>query len=574
MLLHKIHLLIRTYSTATSSSVQWRNHVKENQLISQITSILLQRHNWIPLLQNLNLSSKLTPSLLLKIVTKTQKSPHICLRFFSWARTNLGFKPDLKFQCTVIRIAAGSGLIQSVRPTLDSLIQDHPASLVVETMIQVCDKGRDSQFDDLSFLIEGYSHKGLFLESLEVYKKMRVHGCTISVRAYNALLDCLQRGSEIRLAWCFYGAMVRDEVMPDRSTWSLLAQILYRNGKIEKIARLLDLGIYNSIMYSLVIDYCSKSGDFGAAFDSLNEMSERKLDPGFATHSSILDGACKFGNDKVLERVMGEMMEKKLLPNSPLSEYDSIIQKLSDLGKTYGADMFFNKACDEKIVLQGATYGCMLRALSKAGRVKEAIGSYRMISEMGFTVKGGSYHAFANVLCIEDPPDEACELLMDIIRKGISPCASDLSKFLTSQCNKRKWRDVEELLDVILEKGLLPDSLSCCSLMMHYCGTRRIDKAIALHNKIEKLHCSLDVTTYNVFLDGLFRGRRVEDAIKVFGYMKELKMVNGSSFIAMIRGLCRIKKLRKAMKIHDEMLKLGLKPAKATYKRLISAFKP
>ncbi|XP_062013429.1 pentatricopeptide repeat-containing protein At4g21170 [Rosa rugosa] len=564
-------LLRKAYSTTSSTSLTWRTQIKQAHLASQISSILLQRRNWVPLLQNLNVP-KLNPPLFLQIIHKIQSNPQLSLDFFNWAKSNLRFEPDLKSHCQIIQLSLGSGLTRPAKPILDTLIQTHHVSKLVQSMSQAC-KGTDSLSNMLSFVLGCYARKGLVREGIEVYREMSVLGCVPSVLACNALLNAMRQGNETRLGWCFYGVMLRNGVSPDQFTWSLVAQFLCKDGKFERILRLLDLGVCDSMFYSLLVEGYSKSGNFDAAFCYLEKMSDGKLEPGFSTYSSVLDGACKLGYVEVVERVMRIMVEKKLLSESPVSEYDSIVKKLCALDKTYAAEMFFKKACDEKIELQGATYGCMLQALTKEMRIVEAIRVYRVVCERGIVVDDSSYYAFANVLCKEERSEEGFELLMDVIRRGFSPCASELSGFISFLCGRRRWREAEDVLNSVLDKGLLPDLTSCSSLVGHYCSRRRIDSAMALHSKMEKLNGSLDVTTYNVLLGGLFAARRVEEAVRVFDYMRIHNLMSSESFTIMIRGLCQVKELRKAMKIHDEMLKMGLKPPAATYKRLIYAFK-
>ncbi|KAK0577835.1 hypothetical protein LWI29_000929 [Acer saccharum] len=569
------HISTSTTKTTTRASVNWRTQIEQSRLVQKISLILLQRHNWASLLNSLYLSSKLTPSLFLQILHKTQHNPQISLDFFNWTATHLRFKPDLKSQCHVIQLAVSSGQTQFVKPILDSLVQTHSSTVLTSSMIQAC-KGRDFQIQSVtsSFVLDFYSRKGLILDGLEVYKLIRVSGFVPSISACNVLLDVMCRENEIRLAWCLCGSMFRYGVFPDKFTWSYVSQILCKNGKFEAVLRLLDSGIYNSIMYNLVIDWYSKIGDFEAAFDRLNEMCDgRKLNAGFSTYSSILDGACKYENVEVSDRIMDIMVKKGLLPNCSVSENDTMIQKLCDFGKTYAAEMIFKRTCDRKIRLQDDTYGGMLRALSKEGRAKEAIDIYRIIFDRGVSVKGSSYYAFANVICKQDQSEEACEMLRDIVKRGYCPCATELSKFVAWQCSKHNWGEVEKLLNAVLEQELLLDSFCCSSLMEHYCSCGKIDKAIVLHNKMEKLKGSLDVETYNVLLVGLFKDERIEEAVRVFDYMKGLDLVSSKSFTIMISGLCRVKELRKAMKIHDEMLKMKHKPDDATYKRLISGFR-
>lgn len=205
--------------------------------------------------------------------------------------------------------------------------------------------------------------------------------------------------------------------------------------------------------------------------------------------------------------------------------------------------------------------------------MKEAIGIYREMLERDIQVNDNCYNALVKVLCKEDPSKEISGLLKDIIGRGFNPCALDLSTFVTSQCSKGRWREVEELLNAILEKGFLPNSSCCSSLVKHYCRSGQIDSAIALHNKMVKLKGIFDLTAYDVLLDGLIKERRVEEGVGVFDYMRAQKLLSSASFSTIISGLCHEKELRRAMKIHDEMIKLGLKPDVKTYKHLISSFK-
>ncbi|KAF2585912.1 hypothetical protein F2Q70_00034724 [Brassica cretica] len=142
-------------------------------------------------------------------------------------------------------------------------------------------------------------------------------------------------------------------------------------------------------------------------------------------------------------------------------------------------------------------------------------------------------------------------------------------------CRKRRWNQAEKLLDSVMEMEVYFDSFSCGLLMERYCRTGKLEKAMELHEKIKEMKGSLDVNAYNAVLDRLMTRQRtlVGEAVGVFEYMKEMSTMNSKSFTIMIHGLCRVKEMKKAMRYHDEMLKLGLKPDLASYKRLILGFK-
>ena len=57
-------------------------------------------------------------------------------------------------------------------------------------------------------------------------------------------------------------------------------------------------------------------------------MCNRKFNPGFGANNSILDGACKYENEEVIQKVLGSMVEKGLISKLPSFEYGSIVQKV------------------------------------------------------------------------------------------------------------------------------------------------------------------------------------------------------------------------------------------------------
>ncbi|KAG8385707.1 hypothetical protein BUALT_Bualt03G0073200 [Buddleja alternifolia] len=568
------------FTTArTNTNPNWRIQITQNQLVSQASTILLQRHTkfWAPLLKPLKFSSNFTPIIFHQILNKIQTHPKICLNFFNWAQKTLDFKPDLKAQCEVTRILLGSEpeLSKFGKPILNSIVQDYPPAKVVPLLI-TSRKSADfiNVYSILNSVIECYCSKDMYFQCLEVYQMARQYGFGLSVDTCNALLNLLCDKNELRFAWCYYASIVRTGISGDQFTWSVIARILRNDGKFERVSRILNMGIYTREMFDLMIDGYSKRGDFEAGFSYLNEMSSKGIEPSFSTYSSMLDGACRYQDRKVIEIVMSLMIEKGYIPEPVVSDYDLIIQKLCDLGKTFAVDLFFERASDEKIELQDSTYRCMFRALlSEEGRTKDAIKLYDILKEKNVLVNESCYNEFVIVLCRENPSKEVSKLIVDIVREGFCYETKELSEYICRQCAEGRWREAEELLNVILDQRCLLDPLCCGSFVKWFCSNKQIDRAIMLHNKLEGLKGFLDTTTYNVLLASLFRERRIDDTIKVFEYMKTCKVLNSESFTLMIRGLCHEKELRKAMRLHDEMLELGLKPDRRTYKRLISGFR-
>uniref|UniRef100_A0A1J3EQJ6 Pentatricopeptide repeat-containing protein n=1 Tax=Noccaea caerulescens TaxID=107243 RepID=A0A1J3EQJ6_NOCCA len=585
VLLHKSVVLFKRFSTSTtpstSSASDWKNRLTLSRLATEISSILLQRRNWTTLLKNVKPKlpkSTLTPPIFLQILRETRNSPKTALDFFDWAQTHLRFEPDLKSHCRVIEVASESGLLERAETLLRPLVGTHSASMIVGSMHRWFE-GEVSLSISLSLVLECYALKGCYQNGLEVFGLMRRLRLSPSLRAYNSLLDSLVKENQFSVALCLYSAMVRDEVVSDVLTWDLVAQILCEKGKSKSVVKLMETGVESCKIYTNLVECYSRNGEFDAVFRLIHEMDEKKLELSFCSYGCVLDDACRYGDAEVIDKVLGLMVEKKFLTLDDSAVNDQIIERLCDMGKTFASEMLFRRACNGGTVrLRDLTYGCMLKAMSREGRTKEAVDVYRLICRKGVTLLDEScYKEFANVLCRDDDSssEEEGELLVDVIKRGFVPCTQKLSEVLASMCRKRRWNQAEKLLDSVMEMEVYFDSFSCGLLMERYCRSGRLEKAMVLHEKIKKMKGSLDVNAYNAVLDRLMMRERemVEEAVGVFEYMKEMDAVNSKSFVIMIHGLCRVKEMKKAMGCHDEMLKLGLKPVLVTYKRLISCFK-
>ncbi|XP_019058129.1 PREDICTED: pentatricopeptide repeat-containing protein At4g21170 [Tarenaya hassleriana] len=572
-----VRRLVRRFSALASTAPEysgsdWKTQARLIGLASEISSILLQRRDWTILVRNLKPrlpKARLTPQLFLEVLRKTRASPKTTIDFFDWAKTHLRFEPDLRSHCRVIEIAAGLGLSERAETMLRSLVETHPPTLVVGSMARWFE-GKDSLSVSLSLVAECYAKRGFCQNGLQVFVGMRSLGFSPSLRAYNSLLHALVKKNQFRLACCLYSAMVRSRAVADTSTLNLVAQILSEHGKYRSIVKLLETGVASCEIYSNLIQCYSRHGEFTAVFRVLDEMRERKFELSFSSYSCVLDDACRLGDAETIDKVVGISVEITHLHSN-----DSTIQRLCDMGKAYASELLFYKSYDGAVKLQDSTYGCLLLALSRKGRTEEAVRVYRLICRKGVTVDENCYSAFADALCGEDDDSEENHgLLIDVIRRGFIPSAVNVSNRFASLCRKGRWDRAEELLDMILEMGFCPDLLSAHLLMDRYCSSGKLDKAMVLHGKIKETKGSLDVNAYNALLDRLIgQTKMVDKAVEVFEHMKRVNSLNSKSFTIMIRGMCRAKEMRKAMKFHDEMMKIGMKPDIATYKRLISGFK-
>ncbi|KAJ0983265.1 hypothetical protein J5N97_011520 [Dioscorea zingiberensis] len=502
-----------------SSSMKWRNNLKDKQITTLISSIILQRKQWIPtLLSNSSLISGLTPHHLHEILLKTQSHPLPSLQFLQWAQSTLRLQPLLRSHTKLAHVLLLFNLSTPAKHLLEPLVRSYPSSSVLDSILRTspCSQSRSLV---LNSVLESYSSLRMIPEALESFRFIMVCGCIPSTRSYNAFLGSLCSSTQIRKAWSFHASALRIGAVPDGLTWSLLAKLLCKEGKLENAEKVLGLDCCDVPTYDFVVDCYSKKGDFKSAIHLLRVMIDKGLAPRFCTYGAILDGSCEFGDARVVGFVLKEMIVKGLLPMVPCLDYYWVIRRLCELEKTFAAEMFFDRARKWEYELDNASFVCLLKGLSRIGRVEQALKVFEDMSQKGVEMDNGCLDVFVCGICKGEPMKEVSSVLKDVIAKGFVPGASHLSEYVAVLCSGGWWIEAGDLWNVAVEKGILLDAHCSCSLVEYYCREGLVDSAIVLHDKMMKLGGCLDVTSYNSLL-AVLAERRIEDASQVFDYMR------------------------------------------------------
>ncbi|KAM0952290.1 putative tetratricopeptide-like helical domain superfamily [Dioscorea sansibarensis] len=554
----------------SATSLKWRNDLKDEKITTLISNIILQRKQWIPtLLSNSSLISGLTPYHLHGILIKTQSQPLLSLRFLQWAQSALHLQPFLQSCTKLAHVLLLSNLSTPAEHLLEPLLLSYSSSSVFNSILRssLCNQSRSLV---LNSVLESYSSMRMIPEALDSFRFIMVCQCVPSTRCCNVFLESVLSSTHTRKARNFHALALRIGMIPDSRTWSLLAKLLCKEGKPENAVKVLSLGCCDASGYDLVVDCYSKKRNFRAVIHLLKVMISEGLALRFSTYGAVLDGGCEFGDAGVVGFVLKVMIVKGLLPMVPCFDYNWIIRKLCESDKTFAAEMFFEKA--RECELDNVSFVCLLKALSRIGRVQHALKLFDVMSQKGVGMDNGCLDVFVTSICKGRPSKEVISVLKDVLAKGFAPKTSYFSDYVAELFREGWWIEAGDLWNAAMEKNILLDGRCSSCLVEHYCRQGLVDSAMLLHDKIMKFGGFLDATAYNSLLRVVLVQRRIEVASRVFDYMRERNALSSSSYVIMISALCREKEMRKAMELHDEMLKVGLKPDDSIYKHLISGF--
>lgn len=112
-------------------------------------------------------------------------------------------------------------------------------------------------------------------------------------------------------------------------------------------------------------------------------VKENTLPLSLSTCSVFLDEGCELCDAGVVDFVLKVMIVKGLLPMVPCFDHTWIIRKLFESDKTFVAEIFFDKARHWDHELDNVSFVCLLKFLSRTGRVEHALKLIDAMSQKG-----------------------------------------------------------------------------------------------------------------------------------------------------------------------------------------------
>lgn len=110
-----------------------------------------------------------------------------------------------------------------------------------------------------------------------------------------------------------------------------IPQALELQDEMEKAGIVADWRFYTSIITGMV-----KSGDMQGAYNLLNRMLDRKIEPNTVHYVALLARATKLEDIPVYKRVLKEMRNKGLNPR--INAYEHLINIMDEVGDSEGIE--------------------------------------------------------------------------------------------------------------------------------------------------------------------------------------------------------------------------------------------
>lgn len=347
--------------------------------------------------------------------------------------------------------------------------------------------------------------------------------------SYNSLLGVLVKAQRIRLAWGYFGQMIKEGVTkPDVSTYTTMMRGFCLVGMIDHAQKLFDeMGCEKNLFaYNTLVNGFCKKGLMENARKILDEMVGSEICmPDMVTFTTLIDGFCKKGEMDKAMSCFDEMSKMNVEPN--VFTYNALINGLCMNGDVDEAKKMMTKMRFSGLNSNVSTHTSLLKGYCAAGRSYEAIEHFMEMVRLGLELDEKSYAVIVNEYCKLRKPYRAIDLLKEMKKKGINPVTYAYNAVLRSLVELGELDEAIHLLKKMPQMGCCPNFLSYSEVIVGLVRAKgRMRDVEMLVNGMIQDGKRLDATLYNHIIWGYCGEGNVEMAVKFF-----LKMIDESYVI-------------------------------------------
>ncbi|KAL4321385.1 hypothetical protein AHAS_Ahas14G0105200 [Arachis hypogaea] len=265
--------------------------------------------------------------------------------------------------------------------------------------------------------------------------------------------------------------------------WMLFCIVFGFVGDVEKsfgiLAKMIKEGKRpNKVTYTAIISAYCKKGKVEEARGVFERIGELGIELDEFVYAVLIDGYCRIGDFGSVFKLFVEMEKRGVSPS--VVTYNTIINGLCKFGRTSEADELSKDVAADVI-----TYSTLLHGYTEEENTLGILQTKRRLEEAG--------------------------IAMDIIMCNV------LIKALFMM---GAFEDVYALYKGMPEMGLVPNSVTYCTMIDQYCKVGRIDEALVVFDDFRKTSFSSPVC-YTSIIHGLCKKGMVEMAIEALAELND-----------------------------------------------------
>ncbi|ESQ48455.1 hypothetical protein EUTSA_v10022416mg [Eutrema salsugineum] len=363
----------------------------------------------------------------------------------------------------------------------------------------------------------------------QLIRKQSVYLSSSSV--YNEILDLLGKMRRFDEFHQVFDEMSKRDGLADEKTYDVLLKRYAAAHKVDEAVavfeRRRDFGIEDDLVafHALLMWLCRyKHVEFS---ETLLCSRRREFGCDIKAMNIILNGWCVLGNVYEAKRVWKDIIASKCRPDV-------------------------------------VSYGTMINALTKKGKLGKAMELYRAMWETGRSPDVKICNNIIDALCFKKRIPEALQVFKEMSEKGCSPNVVTYNSLLKHLCKIRRTEKVWELVEEMERKGgsCSPNDVTFGYLLKY--SQRPMDVEAVLE-RMAKNRCEMTSDLYNLMFRLYVQWEDEEKAREIWGEMERSGLEpDQRTYTIMVHGLHTKGKIGEAMGYYQEMMSRGMVPEPRT----------
>lgn len=226
------------------------------------------------------------------------------------------------------------------------------------------------------------------------------------------------------------------------------------------------------------------------------------------------------------------------------------------------------------------TFNILIKGFCRNGKVDEGFRFFNEMIKSGCEPDVVTYNTLVDGLCRVGKVKVAHNVVKGMAKKSedlnLKPNVVTYTTLIRGYCGKQEIDEALDILKVMVDGGLTPNEITYNTLIQGLCGAQKLDKIKeVLEGSLGGSHFVPDACTFNTLINAHCSAGNVNEAVKVFEKMAELKVQPDSATYGILIGsLCQKKNYEKSEKLLDELLEKEILLQDGGCKPLVAAYNP
>ncbi|CAN6464795.1 unnamed protein product [Victoria cruziana] len=390
-----------------------------------------------------------------------------------------------------------------------------------------------------SCLIDGLFRAGLFDNACKLYRNMVAEGIAPDCVLYTIMIKGLCSAGRLDDAFGILKEMTQKDLVPDTYCYNTLIKGLCDFGFLDR-ARSLQLEISknnrfpDSATYTILVCGLCKEGLVSEAEQIFDEMGKLGCSPTAVTFNSLINGLCKAG-DLRKAHILFYRMEMGSNPSLFLrlsqgadrvhnkDELREMVEKLCESGQILKAYKLLKGLADSGVLPDIVTYNILINGLCKHENIDGAFKLFNELQIKGFRPDAITYNTLIDGLQRVNRDDDAFSLFEQMVKHGCTPGLEVYNAVMGCLCRKGKVAQACTLWLKYISTQINhhSDKEERIEVVQGYVDQGNIVGAVEELVDLDTRRNMSDALPYVIWLVGLCKASRVDEALKIFYILQE-----------------------------------------------------